>query len=56
MLENMEHRGKIGYEKSTGDGAEFKFRSARVSFEKALENGFYLPDVGDYGLGMLVFS
>jgi glutamate synthase (NADPH/NADH) large chain len=31
MLENMEHRGATGYEKSTGDGAEFKFRF-RTSF------------------------
>ena len=56
MLENMEHRGATGYEKSTGDGAGIQIQIPHeFLYEKALENGFYLPDVGDYGLGMLFF-
>lgn len=56
MLENMEHRGATGYEKSTGDGAGIQIQIPHeFLYEKALENGFYLPDLGDYGLGMLYF-
>ena len=56
MLENMEHRGATGYESNTGDGAGIQIQIPHEFLaEKALENGFDLPEVGAYGVGMLFF-
>lgn len=56
MLRNMEHRGGCGCEPETGDGAGILLQIPHEFFVKeASKLGFYLPDMGKYGVGMLFF-
>jgi glutamate synthase (ferredoxin) len=54
ILRNLDHRGACGCEANTGDGAGIlmqiphKFLAA-----KAEEEGFTLPEPGEYGVGMI---
>jgi glutamate synthase (NADPH) large chain len=54
MLTNMEHRGACGCEPNTGDGAGIMIQTPHTFFvKKARENGFELPDFGEYGVGVV---
>ncbi len=56
MLSCMEHRGACGYEANTGDGAGIMIQTPHLFFQKkARENGFELPDFGEYGVGCVFF-
>lgn len=56
MLENMEHRGAIGSDPETGDGAgiltQMPDKFLRIELKKI---GLSLPDYGKYGVGMVYF-
>jgi glutamate synthase (NADPH/NADH) large chain len=51
MLNNMAHRGAVGYDDQTGDGAGLKFQIPHDFFK--IELGEDLPSAGDYAVGML---
>lgn len=51
MLNNMAHRGAVGYDDQTGDGAGLKFQIPHDFFKKEL--GKDLPSQGDYAVGMI---
>ena len=54
VLVNLEHRGGVGLEKNTGDGAGILFQVPHRFFRKeAQKHGRLLPDEGDYGVAML---
>lgn len=54
VLVNLEHRGGVGLEKNTGDGAGILFQIPHRFFRKeAQKHGRLLPDEGDYGVAML---
>ena len=54
VLVNLEHRGGVGLEKNTGDGAGILFQVPHRFFRKeAQKYGHLLPDEGDYGVAML---
>ncbi|MGN0059001.1 MAG: glutamate synthase central domain-containing protein, partial [Coriobacteriales bacterium] len=54
VLVNLEHRGGVGLEKNTGDGAGILFQIPHRFFRKeAQKYGHLLPGVGDYGVAML---
>ncbi len=54
VLVNLEHRGGVGLEKNTGDGAGILFQVPHRFFRKeAQKYGRLLPDEGDYGVAML---
>ena len=56
MLTNMEHRGACGCEPNSGDGAGIMIQTPHAFFQKkARENGFELPDFGEYGVGCVFF-
>ena len=56
MLTNMEHRGACGCEPNSGDGAGIMIQTPHTFFQKkAKENGFELPDFGEYGVGCVFF-
>jgi glutamate synthase (NADPH) large chain len=56
MLENMEHRGATGFEPNTGDGAGILFQIPHDLLSSACKKqGFELPNVGKYGVGMVFF-
>lgn len=56
MLTNMEHRGAVGSEPNTGDGAGIMIQTPHDFFvKKARENGFELPAFGEYGVGVVFF-
>ena len=56
MLQNMEHRGAIGSEPNTGDGAGILIQLPHDFFvHKAKELGFELPEYGKYGVGVVFF-
>ncbi|MBL7816920.1 MAG: glutamate synthase large subunit [Saprospiraceae bacterium] len=56
MLACMEHRGACGYEANTGDGAGIMIQTPHEFFKKkAKENGFELPEFGEYGVGCVFF-
>ena len=53
-LINLQHRGGRGSEQNTGDGAGILIQIPHQFMEKAArQEGFILPQPGDYGLGML---
>lgn len=57
ILCNLEHRGGQGCEPSTGDGAGILLQIPHVFLTKECEAiGISLPNVGDYGVGMLFLS
>ena len=52
ILENLKHRGGIGVEENTGDGAGILMQIPHEFFQKkALDNGLELPKSGDYAVG-----
>ncbi len=52
ILVNLEHRGAIGGDKATGDGAGLLVQIPDALFREACrESGFGLPQQGDYGVG-----
>ena len=54
VLVNLEHRGGVGLEKNTGDGAGILFQIPHRFFRKEAQKcGHLLPDEGDYGVAML---
>ncbi len=54
VLENLVHRGAVGAEPNTGDGAGILFQVPHAFFKKeCAELGFELPDPGQYGVGMI---
>lgn len=56
VLVNLEHRGGVGLERNTGDGAGVLFQIPHRFFRKeAQKEGCLLPDEGDYAVAMLFF-
>ena len=56
MLSCMEHRGAIGADPKSGDGAGILLQNPHDFFEKKCrELGIELPEFGKYGVGMLFF-
>lgn len=54
VLVNLEHRGGVGLERNTGDGAGILFQVPHRFFRKEAQRcGHLLPDEGDYGVAML---
>ncbi|MDO4889851.1 MAG: glutamate synthase large subunit [Coriobacteriaceae bacterium] len=54
VLVNLEHRGGVGLEKNTGDGAGILFQIPHRFFRKEAQKcGCLLPSEGDYGVAML---
>ncbi|MDR2611257.1 MAG: glutamate synthase subunit alpha, partial [Clostridiales Family XIII bacterium] len=57
ILINLRHRGGIGSEPESGDGAGLLFQVPHKFFKKvSAEYGFALPDEGEYGVAMLFAS
>lgn len=57
VLLNLAHRGGIGAEPDTGDGAGILTQLPHLFFEKECKlNGMVLPRQGSYGVGMLFLS
>ena len=55
-LVNLEHRGGVGLERNTGDGAGILFQIPHRFFRKEAQKcGKILPQEGDYGVAMLFF-
>ncbi|MBL8028792.1 MAG: glutamate synthase subunit alpha, partial [Fibrobacteres bacterium] len=52
ILINLEHRGAVAGDQSTGDGAGILVRIPDSFFKKALKNGAKLPVAGNYGIAM----
>ena len=56
VLERMEHRGAVGSEHNTGDGAGIMIQIPHeFFFEECLKMGVPLPSFGKYGVGVLFF-
>ena len=56
ILENLMHRGAIGGDLKTGDGAGILFQMPDLFFSTQCSAlGFDLPDPGTYGVGMIFF-
>jgi len=56
MLERMEHRGAVGFEQNTGDGAGVLIQTPHKFFKEECEKiGIILPEYGKYGVGMIFF-
>ena len=56
VLENLDHRGARGSEENTGDGAGILMQLPDKFFrEQCKVNGFDLPKLGEYGVGMIYF-
>ena len=55
MLENMEHRGAVGADPQTGDGAGILLQIPHDFFVKETEGNFELPEAGRYGAGIIFF-
>lgn len=54
VLVNLEHRGGVGLEPNTGDGAGILLQVPHRFFRKEAQKcGCLLPDEGDYGVAML---
>ena len=53
MLENLEHRGAVGADKTVGDGAGILTNIPHLFFSNYLKKkGVTLPKEGDYGVGV----
>src|SRR5512132_3632785 len=54
ILVNLEHRGALGGDKSTGDGAGLLVEIPDTFFRQVCPgDGLYLPSRGEYAVGML---
>lgn len=57
ILENLKHRGGLGSDPDSGDGAGILLQIPHGFMKKVCENeGIKLPEKGDYGVGMLFLS
>ena len=57
ILKNLAHRGGVGSEPDTGDGAGILIQLPHAFFKKVCRNeDIDLPEKGDYGVGMLFLS
>lgn len=57
ILKNLAHRGGVGAEPETGDGAGILIQMPDKFMKKVCRNeGIDLPEKGDYGVGMLFLS
>lgn len=57
ILLNLDHRGAVGAEPNTGDGAGILMQIPHRFMQKvAAESGFTLPEPGHYGVGMIFGS
>ncbi len=57
ILKNLTHRGGVGSEPDTGDGAGILIQIPHGFMKKVCSNeGIALPKAGDYGVGMLFLS
>jgi len=57
ILLNLDHRGAVGAEANTGDGAGILMQLPHKFMQKvAAAAGFALPDKGQYGVGMIYAS
>lgn len=57
ILRNLAHRGGVGSDPDTGDGAGILIQMPHAFMKKVCKNqGIYLPEPGDYGVGMLFLS
>lgn len=57
ILVNLEHRGGIGAEENTGDGAGVLIQIPHKFFVKEAKNlGFTLPEQGQYGVAQMFLS
>lgn len=57
ILKNLAHRGGVGSEQDTGDGAGILIQIPHRFMKKVCANeGIYLPEKGGYGVGMLFLS
>ncbi|VAX17586.1 Glutamate synthase [NADPH] large chain [hydrothermal vent metagenome] len=53
ILENLEHRGAVGAEANSGDGAGLLIQTPHPFFQEVCsENDISLPDEGEYGAGI----
>ncbi|HMA63130.1 MAG TPA: glutamate synthase large subunit [bacterium] len=55
MLVNLEHRGAVGGDNSTGDGAGLLMEIPDKFFRSQLTSKFTLPQEGKYATGMIFF-
>ncbi len=56
ILANLHHRGAVGADPNTGDGAGILIQIPHKFLAKKTEElGFTLPDEGEYGVGMLFY-
>ncbi|MFC5407748.1 glutamate synthase large subunit [Larkinella bovis] len=54
MLTRMDHRGAVGYETNTGDGAGILIQIPHELYvDECRKLGFALPPAGEYGVGMI---
>ena len=57
ILKNLAHRGGVGSDPDTGDGAGILIQMPHAFMKKVCKNeGIKLPKAGDYGVGMLFLS
>lgn len=57
ILKNLAHRGGVGSDPDTGDGAGILIQMPHAFMKKVCKNeGIKLPKQGDYGVGMLFLS
>ena len=57
ILKNLAHRGGVGSEPDTGDGAGILIQIPHAFMKKVCVNeDIKLPNEGDYGVGMLFLS
>ncbi|MDD6483476.1 MAG: glutamate synthase large subunit [Clostridiales bacterium] len=57
ILRNLAHRGGVGSEPDTGDGAGILIQMPHTFMQKVCRNeGIELPEKGEYGVGMLFLS
>lgn len=56
VLEHMSHRGAVGSDPRTGDGAGILIQIPHKFYAKAVsEDGIALPEAGSYGTGIIFF-
>ena len=56
VLENMSHRGAVGCDPCTGDGAGLLIQVPHDFLKRSCEEiGIRLPELGQYGVGMVFF-
>ncbi len=56
ILENLEHRGATGADPLVGDGAGMLTQIPHEMYREEMEKlSCFLPDLGDYGVGMFFF-